>query len=191
MTSQGISARNRANARKSTGPRTAAGKATSAQNARSHGATAKPDPASIAPWLRVILDDPDLRLADLFAEDDRTLRALALAEAEVKVCAAQSSVARFERGEEPPSDDTREFRQCVASMTDELEDKDMTKAHYRTGLSLRNRLGRMIAQETEHDGRRHKLLRRYLREAQAQRRRAFQAWLALLEKETDDMPKAA
>ena len=191
MTPQGIAARNRANARKSTGPRTAAGKATSAQNARRHGATAKPDPAATAPWLRVILDDPDLRAADLFAEDDRTRRALALAEAEVKVCAARSSLARFERGEEPPSQDTREFRQCIASMTDELEDEDMTKAHYRTGLSLRNRLGRMIAQETEHDGKRHRLLRRYLREAQAQRRRAFQAWLAFLEKETDDMPKAA
>jgi len=191
MTSQGISARNRANATKSTGPRTAAGKATSAQNARRHGATAKPDPASIAPWLRVILDDPDLRPADLFAEDDRTLRALALAEAEVKVSAALASLERFERGEESPSDDTREFRQCVASITDELEDEDMTKAHYRTGLFLRNRLGRLIAQETEHDGNRHRLLRRYLREAQAQRGRAFQAWLACLREETRGVRKAA
>ena len=191
MTSQGISARNRANATKSTGPRTAAGKATSAQNARSHGATAKPDPASIAHWLRVILDNPDLRPADLFAEDDRTLRALALAEAEVKVSAALASLERFERGEESPSDDTREFRQCVASITDELEDEDMTKAHYRTGLFLRNRLGRLIAQETEHDGNRHRLLRRYLREAQAQRGRAFQAWLACLREETRGVRKAA
>ena len=191
MTSQGISARNRANATKSTGPRTAAGKATSAQNARRHGATAKPDPASIAPWLRVILDDPDLRPADLFAEDDRTLRALALAEAEVKVSAALASLERFERGEEPPSDDTREFRQCVESITDELEDEDMTKAHYRSGLSLRNRLGRMIAQETEHDGNRHRLLKRYAREAKSQRRRAFQAWLACLGEETRGVRKAA
>ena len=191
MTPQGMAARNRANARKSTGPRTAAGKATSAQNARRHGATAKPDPASTAPWLRVILDDPDLRPADLFAEDDRTRRALALAEAEVKVCAALASLARFERGEEPPSDDTREFRQCVESITDELEDEDMTKAHYRTGLSLRNRLGRMIAQETEHDGKRHRLLRRYLREARSQRGKAFEAWLACLREETRGVRKAA
>ena len=191
MTSQGMAARNRANAQKSTGPRTAAGKATSAQNARSHGATAKPDPASIAPWLRVILDDPDLRPADLFAEDDHTLRALALAEAEVKVSAALTSLDRFERGDDPPSEVTREFQEFVESITGELVEEVMTKRRYRAGLSLLKRLGNEISNETVLEGKRHRLLMRYLREARSQRRKAFQAWLACLREETREVRKAA
>ena len=191
MTSQGMSARNRANAQKSTGPRTTAGKATSAQNARSHGATAKPDPASIAPWLLVILNDPDLRPADLFAEDDHTLRALALAEAEVKVSAALTSLDRFERGEDPPSEVTREFQEFVESITGELVEEAMTKRRYRAGLSLLKRLENEISNETVLEGKRHRLLMRYLREARSQRRRAFQAWLACLREETQEVQKAA
>ena len=191
MTSQGIAARNRANAQKSTGPRTAAGKATSAQNARSHGATAKPDPASITPWLRVILDDPDMRPADLFAEDDHTLRALALAEAEVKVSAALTSLDRFERGEDPPSEVTREFREFVESSTGELAEEVMAKRRYRAGLSLLKRLENEISNETVLEGKRHRLLMRYLREARSQRRKAFQAWLACLREETREVRKAA
>lgn len=191
MTSQGMSARNRANAQKSTGPRTAAGRATSAQNARSHGATAKPDPASIAPWLRVILDDPDLRPADLFAEDDHTLRALALAEAEVKVSAALTSLDRFERGDDPPSEVTREFQEFVESITGELVEEAMTKRRYRAGLSLLKRLENEISNETVLEGKRHRLLMRYLREARSQRRKAFQAWLACLREETREVRKAA
>ena len=191
MTSQGIAARNRANAQKSTGPRTAAGKATSAQNARSHGATAKPDPASIAPWLRVILDDPDLKPADLFAEDDHTLRALALAEAEVKVSAALTSLDRFERGDDPPSEVTREFQEFVESITGELVEEAMTKRRYRAGLSLLKRLENEISNETVLEGKRHRLLMRYLREARSQRRKAFQAWLACLREETREVRKAA
>ena len=191
MTPQGIAARNRANAQKSTGPRTTAGKATSAQNARSHGATAKPDPASIAPWLRVILDDPDLKPADLFAEDDHTLRALALAEAEVKVSAALTSLERFERGDDTPSEVTRKFREFVVSITGELAEEVMTKRQYRAGLSLLKRLGNEISNETVLEGKRHKLLRRYLREAQSHRGKAFQAWLACLREETQEVRKAA
>ena len=191
MTSQGMSARNRANAQKSTGPRTTAGKTTSAQNARSHGATAKPDPASIAPWLRVILNDPDLRPADLFAEDDHTLRALALAEAEVKVSAALTSLDRFERGDDPPSEVTREFQEFVESITGELVEEAMTKRRYRAGLSLLKRLENEISNETVIEGKRHRLLMRYLREARSQRRKAFQAWLACLREETREVRKAA
>ena len=97
MTREEIAARNRANAQKSTGPKTSAGKAAVAQNARRHGATAKPDPASVAAWLRVILDDPDLTPAAFLAEDDRLQRALALAEAEARVAAPRRHSRRLKR----------------------------------------------------------------------------------------------
>lgn len=191
MTADGRAARNRANAQKSTGPRTAAGKATMAQNARRHGVTAKPDPASVAAWLRVILNDPDLRPADFFAEDDRMRRALALAEAEVKVCEALASLDRFERGDETPSEITRQFQKYAETIAGELVDPGTTMRQYRTGLSLLMRIGRVISTETAPDGKRHRLLRRYLREARARRRRAFQAWLACLGEETREVRKAA
>lgn len=186
MTFDRRAARNRANARKSTGPRTEAGKATSAQNARRHGATGKPDPAAVAAWLRVILDEPDLTPADLLAEDDRRLHALALAEAEVKVNAALASLERFERGEEAPSEITSEFQEFAADIEGELREERVTTRRYRAGLSLLRRLGRAISSETALDGKRHMLLRRYLREARSQRRRAFEAWLACLREETAD-----
>ena len=186
MTLDRRAARNRANARKSTGPRTAAGKATSAQNARRHGATGKPDPAAVVAWLRVILDEPDLTPADLLAEDDRRLHALALAETEVKVNAALASLERFEPGEETPSEITREFQKFAADIADELNEERMTKRRHRADLSSLRRLGRAISSETALDSKRHMLLRRYLREARSQRRRAFEAWLTCLREETAD-----
>ena len=62
MTDDRITARNRANAQKSTGPKTPLGKATVAGNALRHGATARPDPKSVAAWLEIILDRPTLGL---------------------------------------------------------------------------------------------------------------------------------
>ena len=65
MSSDPITARNRANAQKSTGPKTAEGKAIVAGNARQHGATARPDPGSVAAWLAIILDRPEITPGDL------------------------------------------------------------------------------------------------------------------------------
>lgn len=191
MTTDARAARNRTNAQKSTGPRTAAGKASVAQNARRHGVTAKPNPASVAAWLRVILDDPNLTPADFLAEGDRMRLALALAEAEVKVCAARASLDRFERGDEPTSELTRDFQGGVEAINDELAQPGMTAHRYRAGLSLLKRLGRLISAETAPGAKRHRLFRRYLREARAQRKRAFQAWLTYLEEDPKEIWKAA
>ena len=191
MTTDARAVSNRTNAQKSTGPRTAAGKASVAQNARRHGVTAKPNPASVAAWLRVILDDPDLTPADFLAEGDRMRLALALAEAEVKVCAAMASLDRFERGDEPTSELTREFQSYMEAINDELAHPGITKSQYLAGLSLLKRLGRQISAETVPGAKRHRLFRRYLREARAQRKRAFQAWLTYLEEDTKEIRKAA
>ncbi|MFA8444031.1 hypothetical protein [Yoonia sp.] len=47
MTTDPITIRNKANARKSTGPKSAAGKAVVAGNARKHGVTGRPDPGRV------------------------------------------------------------------------------------------------------------------------------------------------
>ena len=67
----------------------------------------------------------------------------------------------------------------------------MTKRRYRAGLSLLKRLENEISNETVLEGKRHRLLMRYLREARSQRRKAFQAWLACLREETREVRKAA
>ena len=57
--------RNKANAQFSTGPKSIEGKARASQNARTHGATAKPDASEVTKWLKVILNKETLTEDDL------------------------------------------------------------------------------------------------------------------------------
>ena len=161
MRSEGISARNRANAQKSTGPTSAQGKATVAQNARRHGVTAKPDPTSVAVWMRIILDKPILVPADLLRDDGQTSSALALAEAEVKLCAALATLDQFEHADTPLTDTSRDFQFQAKNITDALLTEDLTARLRCTGLSLLRRIAKDITAKTAHGGKRHKLLQRY------------------------------
>lgn len=81
---------------------------------------------------------------------------------------------------------------------DLLEEVLMSARDQRTGLSLIRRLQKEQIRETLPGGRRHRLLKRYFREARAQRKRAFQDWLACIadhhpaqpsERETSKFPK--
>ncbi len=155
MRSNRITTRNRANAQKSTGPRTSRGKAIVSTNARRHGATSKPDPTSVAAWARIILDKPDLDANDILKDDMRISRALALADAEVRLCSACAALDTFDRGKEPHPGMLADLQDNAAFSTDQLEMGD-----------------------TEHGDKRRQLLQRYVREARGHRKRAFQRWLA-------------
>ena len=181
MRSATIAERNRANARKSTGPRSAHGKAVVSRNARRHGLTSKPDPTSVAAWLRIILDAPDLAPGDLLKDDRRTCSALALAEAEVRSSAARAALDAFERGEAPLSDGIQDLRNDAEMIREALRQGGATVKELRSGLSLLRRIAKATADDTALGGRRHRLLRRYLREARGNRKRAFQAWLTCLD----------
>ena len=190
MSPEDLSARNRQNAQKSTGPKTSTGKAAVAQNARRHGATAKPDPASVAAWLRVILDDPDLTPVDFLAQDDRLQRALALAEAEVRVGRAATALAAFEAG----TTETRDFSCNLLEFVDHVfgeRAEEMTQKDMREAARVFARLQRTQHDETQPGGSAHRLRQRYLREARAHRRRAFRAWLACLREEPEGVRAAA
>ena len=179
MTSDAITMRNRANAAKSTGPRSAAGKAATAQNARRHGATSKPDPASVATWLRVILDVPKLAPDFLAGADERMRRALALAEAEVAVAAAGKALRELETGGAQKSELTSELLE-FADLIYEDQQAGMSKKDLRDAMRTYRLLSHIVRDETEPGGHQHRLLKRYLREARGRRRRAFRAWLDLL-----------
>jgi hypothetical protein len=178
VTSDAIRERNRANAMKSTGPRTAAGKAIVAGNARRHGATSRPDPSAVDTWLGIILDKPDISPAELLPGDERGFRALVLAEAEARLARCEQALIDFEG--EPLTVDAHfqerlktaeEFRQYMKSL-------DMTSMERKFAqFALRNVELNIAAEISAHQGH-HRLLGRYLSEARAARRRAFAAWHA-------------
>ncbi len=177
MTSERIAARNRANAQKSTGPKTAAGKAIVSGNARRHGATSRPDPESVATWLAIILDDPDILAGAPIPSDDRGFRALALAEAEARQVAAERALLEFERGEAEPSESLQDLRQYAELIREDIDEGGLPERKVRSGYGLLMRIAQWDLHETQPGGRHHRRLQRYLREARSRKRRALQAWI--------------
>lgn len=183
MRSDSITARNRANAKNSTGPRSVRGKALVSTNARRHGATSRPDPTSVAAWLRVILGKPDLVPRDLLSDARRASLALALAEAEVKLGSARAALDSFERGEVSHSDGVQDLYTDAKKIKSLLWDVETTAKKRRSSLSPLGRVGKVINADTAHGGRRHRLLQRYVREARGHHKRAFQDWLTCLQQQ--------
>ncbi|MDU8943252.1 hypothetical protein [Ovoidimarina sediminis] len=180
MTTNDIARRNRRNAQGSTGPKSAKGKAIVAGNALRHSATARPDPKSVATWLSIILDKSILSPEDLVPTDDHGVRALLLAEAEVRLVAADRALSAFERGEAEPDQATRELGDMADLIADDLSQGLASSRQVRSGIALLRRIARFESEDTRPGGRRHRLLKRYLREARAQRGRALQAFLDII-----------
>lgn len=180
MSAPHITARNRANASKSTGPRSAEGKAVVAANARRHGVTARPDPESVATWLAIILDEPDITPADLLPQEDLSYCALALAEAETRLVIAYKALTDFEaRGASLTGRDCPDLAKILG---------DIQTWGPQSGLKQRNmcNIARLIyrselrrVDQIRLGGKRHELLKRYLAEAKSKRRKAFAAWLEI------------
>lgn len=178
MRGDDIAARNRANAQKSTGPRTAEGKAIVAGNARRHGATGRPDRESVALWLAVILDRPNITAADLMPEEEVSYRARALAEAGVRLLSAERALREFEAGTAEPIKAQGQSALTPEGILGMLDRDDVTESEIEAGLSLLQQIWREKVQATRSREGQQRLLQRYFREARAQRRSAFEAWAA-------------
>lgn len=178
MSSNRILHRNRANATKSTGPRTSEGKAAVAGNARKHGLTARADPQNVAAWLAIIRDKPDILPQDLGPEDDFSYRALALAEAEVRLAVAEQALLDFEIAD-------REFDQSLKSATaNAFQIVGNALIARSASIEVRSALYylRDMAERAKEQRKRSRLLKRYHSEAKSLRRKAFAAWLEITQR---------
>lgn len=181
MSSEAVTARNRANAARSTGPRSVSGKSRAAQNARRHGATARPDPECVATWARIILDAADLAPSDLLTEDVRTRRATALAAAEVRLAETAHALDAFESYLALPSDQ-KEPMMVTAKIIETTRTWGPVGAGPGSGRAHVEKETVIIEVDDGQPGsQRHRLLKRYWREARAQRKRAFGDWVECLQ----------
>ncbi len=185
MTTQRQLKANRANAKKSTGPRSAAGRARTSGNARRHGLTAPLPWKDVLRWYRLITDDPEaLPTANPGEEGGSAALRLAEAEAHLERClkAERSHTdLMFERA----MDNIDFWRTDVSIRMDRdpfdvsvwslwLANQDKMSDPSLTGgakILIRISEGRPVALH-----RRQRILHRYRLEAEARRRKALKAW---------------
>lgn len=180
MSAQSRAAQNRANAQSSTGPKSAAGKARVAQNARRHGATGRPRDRQVALWLRIILDAPDFSMGDLLAAGERERCALALAEAEVRLIQAEQALAAFEASKGTETPEFVAIQQEIAKLLEAMAEGDFPGNGRETGFALLKELGQAQRRQIQRDKNRGPLLERYQREARTRRKRCFREWIGML-----------
>jgi hypothetical protein len=160
---------------------------------RTHGATARPRPEDVLTWLSIILEEPDLTLDALVPQDERSLRALDLARAEASLRVTEVALRRFEAGREPASEVLEVVHTLRDWFLERVESREMNRRDQRKAVRVLNLIERAEFDETAFDGKRHRLLKRYWREARARRRRALAAWLEVVNdepwSERPDLPK--
>lgn len=175
MTSSERKARaNRQNARLSTGPRTARGRARSSRNATKHGLNTPPHPALVARVYRYIMEDGDAR--DGPGVSDAQARAgWALAEAEVRVGRVRAQITtRLERYRDEVGEPNRGYR--MYADLDHLHSL-LPGVFDRTTAKALKSMMRMIREKYREMQRDLRVLDRYLAEAEAKRRKALKLWI--------------
>ena len=164
--------------RNATGPKTAAGKAVSSQNARRHGLSAPPEEYLVTAWFNLILNNGEDALEEPNASDPRRAAALRLAIAEARYHRALEKVDTHDREPNSAQQVANKLLADVRLVLDGMPRKisegpaDPFDLEY-TEFGLRQ-LERLMVEV----GRDRRLYRRYLGEARAQRRKALQAWCA-------------
>ena len=184
MTTERQKAANTANAKKSTGPKSSAGRNRSSKNAHKHGLTAQPLWDEVTKWYRTILDDPEAA-PDPMARDDRLRAAFQLAETEAQLerCQQTERAHLIRMFDHAGNTSGRSFKDTIEKvlkypngidalkmMAERLDDpflvggiKILISSHPDGPAALRRDMHSF---------------RRYRREAEGRRRKALAAWIS-------------
>ena len=162
--------------RRATGPKTAAGKAVSARNARRHGLNAPPDKDLVTAWFNLILGNGVEAYEEPNADDPRREAALRLAIAEARYHRALHKVDTHDTEPNSAQQVANKLYADVRFVLDGLPERvadgpadpfDLEYAEF--GL-------RQVEKLLVEVGRERRLYRRYLGEARAQRVKALRDW---------------
>lgn len=174
---------NAANAQKSTGPKSAKGKAIASKNALKHGMTAPPPWDEVTRMYRLILEDmtaiPDPMSGDLTS---RTALALAEAEAQLARCVSHERALLARIAERAGNGSQVSIDAVMRKAGKGIYDLDVMEVLQKneTDPTMRQILKLLIQSDPDRPAelrRRYKVARRYRREAEARRRRALKNWI--------------
>jgi hypothetical protein len=182
MTSSRQAAANRANAAKSTGPKTGEGKRKSSQNARKHGLAGPPVVSEVARHLRIILNDDDREFAPDTADlaDTAALR-LAAAEAQVARAKAYDILVEQKAAEAPPKFETETLEKITVELATAATYGGLTREDLGVLKAVIRFINVVRANRERETRRMRRTAVRYINEAEAARHKALIAWSALLE----------
>ena len=161
-----------------TGPKTAAGKAVSSQNARRHGLNAPPDAVTVTAWFNLILDNREDAYEEPSADYPRREAALRLAIAEACYHRALHKVDTHDR---EPNSAQQVANKLLAEVQLVLNGMPRQIAEGPADpfdLEFTEFGVRQLEKLMVEVGRERRLYRRYLGEARAQRAKALRSWCA-------------
>ena len=177
MTPESIQSRNAANAQQSTGPKSAEGKAISSQNACRHGATGQLPREQVSQWLAIILDQPDIEVTSFVPISEVDHAALQLASAEARLAQCQNAFADFLEHFATEDAETLDINALYNLITHELESNGLSRDILSLVVRFTDHLEDIKPNVALIKRTQHRLMKRYLREAQTGRSRALRRWI--------------
>lgn len=172
-------AANRRNALRSTGPKSAAGKAQSSKNASSHRLSAEPEPEEVLAHLRKILGKPETTVEEC-VQTSLGLAAIELAAAEARLDRVRKTVARGYR-DDPHEALIRPIRNLLPLARGRSEDTRFVKALARFMISCEGAASKTWRGSPASE-------RRHYASAHAARRRALIQFLQILRQNYETKP---
>ena len=161
--------------RNATGPKTAAGKAVSARNARRHGLNAAPDADMVTAWFNLILDFGEDAYEEPNESDTRREAALRLAIAEARYHRAQHKLETYHKEPQSAQCAVNVLYHHILDLIDCGSYQNALKNDPLQNVEYSMQILKLMIQVA---GRERRLRMRYLGEARAQRKKALSAWCA-------------